>query len=185
MPGEGFEPPTFGLQTMAPTPFSSSLRTLTGWPDDIRAIGFRTADQIVAKLGIEKTALIRVRAGIVYALTEVRDEGHCGPSAEELISFTQTRLKVPVKLVKTTLGMELENGAVIADDLEGHRCVFLAGLPGPSRKSRKSLEALAIGKPPWPAIDADKAIPGSSGRRSWRSPIASERLFASLSFPKC
>jgi exodeoxyribonuclease V alpha subunit len=103
--------------------------------------------------------MIRVCAGIVYALTEVRDEGQCGPSAEELISFTQTRLKVPVKLVKTTLGMELENDAVIADDLEGHRCVFLAGLLGPSRKSRKSLEALAIGKPPWPAIDADKAIP--------------------------
>jgi exodeoxyribonuclease V alpha subunit len=31
---------------------------------DIRGIGFRTADQIAAKLGIEKTALIRVRAGI-------------------------------------------------------------------------------------------------------------------------
>ena len=35
---------------------------------DIRGIGFRTADQIAAKLGIEKTALIRVRAGIAYAL---------------------------------------------------------------------------------------------------------------------
>ena len=31
---------------------------------DIRGIGFRTADQIAAKLGIKKTALIRVRAGI-------------------------------------------------------------------------------------------------------------------------
>ena len=29
---------------------------------DIRGIGFRTADQIAARLGIEKTALIRVRA---------------------------------------------------------------------------------------------------------------------------
>src|SRR5204862_4992190 len=31
---------------------------------DIRGIGFLTADQIAAKLGIEKTALVRVRAGI-------------------------------------------------------------------------------------------------------------------------
>jgi exodeoxyribonuclease V alpha subunit len=37
---------------------------------DIRGIGFVTADQIAAKLGIEKTALIRVRAGISYALAE-------------------------------------------------------------------------------------------------------------------
>ncbi len=31
---------------------------------DTRGIGFRTADQIAARLGIERTALIRVRAGI-------------------------------------------------------------------------------------------------------------------------
>ena len=39
---------------------------------DIRGIGFRTADQIAAKLGIEKTALIRVRAGIAYARSPKR-----------------------------------------------------------------------------------------------------------------
>ena len=38
---------------------------------DIRGIGFRTADQIAAKVGIEKTAMVRVRAGISYALAEV------------------------------------------------------------------------------------------------------------------
>ena len=45
---------------------------------DIRGIGFRTADQIAAKLAIEKTALIRVRAGIAYALTERWTKGIVG-----------------------------------------------------------------------------------------------------------
>ena len=36
---------------------------------DIRGIGFKTADMIAMKLGIEKTAMIRVRAGISHALT--------------------------------------------------------------------------------------------------------------------
>ena len=36
---------------------------------DIRGIGFRTADLIAERLGIEKTAMIRVRAGISFALT--------------------------------------------------------------------------------------------------------------------
>src|SRR4030095_2837856 len=45
---------------------------------DIRGIGFLTADQIAAKLGIEKTALIRIRAGISFALAEAMDDGHCG-----------------------------------------------------------------------------------------------------------
>src|SRR5580704_6438576 len=35
---------------------------------DIRGIGFKTADAIAMKLGIEKTAIVRVRAGISYAL---------------------------------------------------------------------------------------------------------------------
>ena len=45
---------------------------------DIRGIGFKTADALAMKLGIEKTALIRARAGISFALTEALDEGHCG-----------------------------------------------------------------------------------------------------------
>src|SRR5689334_12471787 len=45
---------------------------------DIRGIGFRTADQIAAKLGIEKTAMIRVRAGVSYALAERSEERRVG-----------------------------------------------------------------------------------------------------------
>src|SRR4051812_24048924 len=52
---------------------------------DIRGIGFKSADQIAMRLGIAKTAMIRARAGISYALAEAMDEGHCGlrPSSSE------------------------------------------------------------------------------------------------------
>ena len=43
---------------------------LCGLARDIRGIGFKTADAIAMKLGIDKTAMIRVRGGISYALTE-------------------------------------------------------------------------------------------------------------------
>ena len=85
---------------------------------DIRGIGFRTADQIAAKLGIEKTALIRVRAGVSFALAEAMDEGHCGLPAEELIPLTQKLLEVPAELIATALDLELRDDTVIADDLE-------------------------------------------------------------------
>jgi exodeoxyribonuclease V alpha subunit len=126
---------------------------------DIRGIGFRTADQIAAKLGIEKTALIRVRAGISFALAEAMDDGHCGLPHEELLALTRQLLEVPVELVETALGLELQDGAVIADDLDERRCVFLAGLYRAEREIAEKLNALAAGKPPWPLINADKAIP--------------------------
>jgi exodeoxyribonuclease V alpha subunit len=62
---------------------------------DIRGIGFKTADAIAMKLGIEKTAIVRVRAGISYALTEAMDEGHCGLPTEELIPLAEKLLEVP------------------------------------------------------------------------------------------
>jgi exodeoxyribonuclease V alpha subunit len=126
---------------------------------DIRGIGFRTADQIAAKLGIEKTALIRVRAGISFALAEAMDDGHCGLPNEELLALTVQLLEVPAELVETALGLELQEGAVIADYLDGRRCVFLAGLHRAEREIAEKLNALAAGRPPWPLIDADKAIP--------------------------
>src|SRR5271155_3967530 len=126
---------------------------------DIRGIGFRTADQIAAKLGIEKTALIRVRAGISFALAEAMDDGHCGLPHEELLALTVQLLEVPAEVVETALGLELQDGTVIADDLDGRRCVFLAGLYRAEREIAEKLKALAAGKPTWPLIDADKAIP--------------------------
>jgi exodeoxyribonuclease V alpha subunit len=126
---------------------------------DIRGIGFRTADQIAAKLGIEKTALIRVRAGVSFALAEAMDDGHCGLPQEDLLALTRELLDVPAELVDTALGLELQDGTVVADDLDGRRCVFLASLYRDEREIAEKLKTLAAGKPPWPSIDVDKAIP--------------------------
>ena len=62
-----------------------------------------------------------MRAGISYALAEAMDDGHCGLSAEELVSLTEKLSEVPTQLVETALRLELDDGAVVADDLEGRR----------------------------------------------------------------
>jgi exodeoxyribonuclease V alpha subunit len=126
---------------------------------DIRGIGFRTADQIAARVGIEKTAMIRVRAGISYALAEAMNEGHCGLPIEELTTLTGRLLEVADDLIATALTLELEAGDVVADVLEGHRCVFLTGLYRAEQTIAERLRVLLSGAPPWPQIDAAKAIP--------------------------
>jgi exodeoxyribonuclease V alpha subunit len=68
---------------------------------DIRGIGFKTADAIAMKLGIDKTAMIRVRAGISYALTEAMDEGHCGLPTADLTPLAEKLLDVPQDLIRT------------------------------------------------------------------------------------
>jgi hypothetical protein len=57
------------------------------------------------RLGIEKSAMIRIRAGISYALTEAMTEGHCGLPTDELAPLAEKLLGVPVELVRTALGL--------------------------------------------------------------------------------
>src|SRR6202049_95507 len=131
---------------------------------DIRGIGFKTADAIAMRLGIEKTAMVRVRAGISYALTEAMDEGHCGLPTEELIPPAAKLLEVPQDLICTALDLELQEGTVVADRVGETPCVFLAGLHRAERTIAERLMRLANGKLPWPWIDPDKALPWVEGR---------------------
>src|ERR1700734_1761160 len=131
---------------------------------DIRGIGFKTADAIAMKLGIEKTAMVRVRAGISYALTEAMDEGHCGLPTEELIPLAEKLLEVSQELIRTALDLELHEGTVVADRVGETPCVFLAGLHRAERTIAERLKRLANGKLPWPWIDPDKALPWVEGR---------------------
>jgi exodeoxyribonuclease V alpha subunit len=126
---------------------------------DIRGIGFKTADAIAMKLGIEKTAMIRVRAGISYALTEAMDEGHCGLPADELVPLAEKLLEVTQELIRAALNLELQEGTVVADRVGETPCVFLAGLHRAERIIAERLMRLANGTLPWPWIDADRALP--------------------------
>jgi len=74
------------VQVMAENPYRLAR--------DIRGIGFRTADAIAARLGIEATAMIRLRAGVNYALLEASGEGHCGLPTAELLKLAGELLAV-------------------------------------------------------------------------------------------
>ena len=135
---------------------------------DIRGIGFLTADRVAEQLGIEKTASIRVRAGIAFALAEAMDEGHCGLPVDELAVLAEKLIAVPPALIEAALALELETGEVVADTVEDRRCVFLAGLYRAEQAIAERLRVLAAGRPPWPVIDPAKAIPWVEGRTGLR-----------------
>jgi exodeoxyribonuclease V alpha subunit len=106
------------------------------------------------KLGVEKAAMIRVRAGISYALTEAMDDGHCGLPTDELVPLAERLLEVPVQLVRSALDLELADGIVIADSVGETRCVFLAGLYRAERAIAERLLRLANRPLPWPSKPA-------------------------------
>src|SRR4051794_33034310 len=106
---------------------------------DIRGIGFRTADQIAAKLGIEKTTMGRGRAGISYALAEAMEEGHCGLQIDELTALTGKLIEVPAAL---------EAGEVVADTVGGYGACSSPACIGRSRRSPSGLVRSPPAQPP-------------------------------------
>ncbi len=131
---------------------------------DIRGIGFLTADRVAERLGIEKTATIRVRAGISFALAEAMDEGHCGLPIDELTVLTEKLIEVSPPLIASALALELEAGEVVADTVMDRDCLFLAGLYRAEQAIAERLRVLAGGRLPWSEIDADRAIPWVEAR---------------------
>lgn len=77
--------------------------------DDITRIGFKTADSIAMKIGIDKESYIRCRSGVLYALNELSNEGHCFADFEQLIETSVRLLDIEEsKIVMTISHMRLQ-----------------------------------------------------------------------------
>src|SRR3954463_6271202 len=127
---------------------------------DVRGIGFRTADAIAGRLGVEKTAPQRLRAGVSFALQTATDEGHCGLPVAMLVTLAEKLLEVDADLIRTAVAEELRRGEdVLSDSVGGEPCVFLKGLHGAEKVIAERLIQRAAGTPPWPEIALDKALP--------------------------
>jgi len=53
--------------------------------DDVWGMGFKTADMIATKLGMDKESFNRCRAGLFYVLNQFANDGHCFAPFDELV----------------------------------------------------------------------------------------------------
>ena len=62
--------------------------------EDIEGVGFKTADEIAARIGIRTDSDFRIRSGIIYALNLATGEGHTYLPKEELTKRTSSLLEI-------------------------------------------------------------------------------------------
>jgi exodeoxyribonuclease V alpha subunit len=126
---------------------------------DIRGIGFLSADTIAQKVGIARDSPLRARAGVSYALAEAAGEGHCGLPRSELVSLAVKLLDIEQQVIEEAIDQELAEQIVIADTVDCIPSVFLASLYNAERSIVSQIMRLRSGTPPWSSVDTDKAIP--------------------------
>ena len=68
-------------------------------------------------------------------------------------------LRLTHRRIETALNLELSDGTVIADTVDGTVCVFLGGLYGAEQANAERLHRLVSGPLPWAYIDPEKALP--------------------------
>ena len=92
--------------------------------DDIWGIGFKTADSIAQKMGIDKGKFVRLRSGIFYTLNKLAEAGHCYATREQLIRKAQELLEVEKPELEITLDEMIRTNDVIRDEAENQDAIY-------------------------------------------------------------
>lgn len=126
---------------------------------DISGIGFKTADELAARLGIDPMSEIRARAGISWVLAKLADGGSCATPRRHLVREAAAMLAIPEQLVADAVEAEVADGAVIPAELRGEECLYLASLyRAEAGVAASAARLMAAARPPWREVDAKAAL---------------------------
>jgi exodeoxyribonuclease V alpha subunit len=126
--------------------------------DDIRGIGFKTADELAAKLGIDRHSPHRARAAVRYSLQELASKGHCGYPEPGVIDHTTQLIEIEQSIVEEAVLSVVNDRQVVREDVDGEPWLYLASLHQAEVGLAHSVHRLAAGPHPLPGIDVEKAI---------------------------
>lgn len=126
---------------------------------DIRGIGFKTADQLAQRLGIDSHSLIRAQAGVNHVLLTLSEQGHCAFPEALLLEEAVTLLTIPVDIIQKAIEAEIQEGRLIRETVDtAKHWLYLRHLHRAEEELAQALSRLSRGNHPLPPIDADKAI---------------------------
>ncbi len=125
---------------------------------DIRGIGFLTADTIAQNLGIQKDSVLRARAGLSHVLLEASSDGHCGLPEQELLQKANAILEIPEGILCEALEEEVGEQRLIRDTLSDQPAVFLSVYYTYEQRIAKKLLRIGQGDAPCGVVDTKKFL---------------------------
>jgi exodeoxyribonuclease V alpha subunit len=126
--------------------------------DDIRGIGFKTADELAATLGIDRNSPYRARAAVHYTLQELAGEGHCGIPESGAMERTTNLIQIEEQIVEQAILSVIKDRSVVRELVDGEPWLYLARLHRAEVRLAQSVRRLKQSPHPLPRIDVEKAI---------------------------
>ncbi len=125
---------------------------------DIWGVGFKTADQIALKLGLDPGSLDRVKAYILYILEKDNEQGHIFSLASEVLEKCGTDLEVPADKAEVALAGLLKGEKVVSEEWGGGRALYLPFFYQAQEEVVRSIHKLAEFPCRAPDFDLGQAV---------------------------
>lgn len=129
--------------------------------DDIWGIGFKTADGIAEKLGYGRETYVRLRSGIMYALSELADDGHVYAGKEQLVGKASSLLEADEGYIVMTMDQMLKDGDLIQEGDGVYLPPFYYAETGTANKLKR-LAAEPAGDRLWARLSRARQETGNS-----------------------
>jgi exodeoxyribonuclease V alpha subunit len=128
---------------------------------DVWGVGFRSADQLAERLGIDRASPLRARAALKYILQTLSDEGHTGFPETGVIERTAALTGMDPTIIEHAVQHECQRDAVVREPWTRESALpwlYLKPLFLAEQGVARAVRSLAEGPHPLPAIDAQRAL---------------------------
>ena len=125
---------------------------------DIWGIGFKTADQIALKLGLDPASIERVKAYILYILEKDNEQGHIFSLASGVREKCASDLEVELQKADAALDELLRNKSVVREELGADAALYLPFYYEAQEEVARAIHKLAEFPCGPPDIDLGQAI---------------------------
>ena len=125
---------------------------------DLHGVGFKTADAIASKLGINFDDWSRIEAGLQFALQTATGNGHCALPETELIESATELLGVDQIKIEDCLKKIITKSEVIRDEINSVPMIFPPQLITSEKIVSQKILNLASKKPDYPKFEIEKAL---------------------------
>jgi exodeoxyribonuclease V alpha subunit len=132
---------------------------------DIWGIGFKSADQIAIKIGIDRHSPLRARAAVRYVLQELSNDGHCGFPESGVTLRTSELTGIGRDVIAAVIAEGIKEGEFVRDAPEKPTggtpwafWLYIKGLFQAEVVVAGALRSLRHGRHPLPAIKTEAAL---------------------------
>jgi exodeoxyribonuclease V alpha subunit len=126
---------------------------------DIWGVGFKTADELAGRLGIDRASPLRARAALRYVLQQLSGEGHVGYPEAGVIARTAELTGIDEGVVAAAVEAGRAEDELVREPGGDEPWLYLKPLFLAELGVARALHKLQEGDHPLPALDLDTVLP--------------------------